>query len=258
MEYPHPPPPTRVPDPSPVVLLLGATGGIGTSVARRLAARGARLVLGARDADRLGALASETGGLAVPLDATDPAAVVAAAGRAVAEYGRLDGAANLVGSILLKPGHLTTPEEFERTLQLNLYTAFNLVRAAAKAMYGAGGSIVLMSSAAAGVGLANHEAIAAAKAGVEGLARSAAATYAPRAIRVNAVAPGLVRTPLSARLLASDAAEQASAALHPLGRVGEPDDVAEAVDWLLDAGRASWVTGQTIRVDGGLAAVRPR
>jgi NAD(P)-dependent dehydrogenase (short-subunit alcohol dehydrogenase family) len=75
---------------------------------------------------------------------------------------------------------------------------------------------------------------------------------------VNAVAPGLVRTPLSARLLATDAAEQASAALHPLGRVGEPEDVAEAVDWLLDADRSSWVTGQTVRVDGGLSTVRPR
>ncbi|HEX8385232.1 MAG TPA: SDR family oxidoreductase [Rubricoccaceae bacterium] len=247
-----------MPDSSPVVLLLGVSGGIGTAVARRLAARGARLVLAARDPGRLGLLASETGGLAVPLDATDPAAVVAAAARAISEYRRLDGAANLVGSILLKPGHLTTPEEFDQTLQLNLYTAFNLVRAAAKAMYGTGGSVVLMSSAAAGVGLANHEAIAAAKAGVEGLARSAAATYAPRGIRVNAVAPGLVRTPLSARLLATDAAEQASAALHPLGRVGEPEDVAEAVDWLLDADRSSWVTGQTVRVDGGLSTVRPR
>ena len=250
--------PPPVPDSNPVVLLLGATGGIGSDLARRLAARGARLVLGARDADRLDALAAETGGLAVALDATDPNAVKAAAERAVAEFGRLDGAANLVGSILLKPGHLTSPEEFEQTLQLNLYTAFNLVRAAAKAMYGTGGSIVLMSSAAAGVGLANHEAIAAAKAGVEGLARSAAATYAPRGIRVNAVAAGLVRTPLAARLLATEAAEAASAAMHPLGRVGEPSDVAEAVDWLLDGGRSSWVTGQTIRVDGGLATVRPR
>ncbi len=247
-----------VPEPSPVVLLLGATGGIGADLARRLAARGARLVLGARDAGRLEVLAAETGGLAVPLDATDAGAVKEAADRAVAEFGRLDGAANLVGSILLKPAHLTSPDEFETTLQQNLYSAFNLVRAAAKAMYGSGGSIVLMSSAAAGIGMANHEAIAAAKAGVEGLARAAAATYAPRGIRVNAVAPGLVRTPLAARLLASEAAEAASAAMHPLGRVGEPAEVAEAVDWLLDGARSGWVTGQTLRVDGGLATVRPR
>ncbi len=247
-----------MPDTSPVVLLLGASGGIGSALARRLAARGARLVLCARDADRLGALASETGGLALPLDATDADAVKAAAERAVAEYGRLDGAANLVGSILLKPGHLTSPDEFDQTIRLNLTTAFNLVRAAAKAMYGSGGTIVLMSSAAAGVGMANHEAIAAAKAGVEGLARSAAATYAPRGIRVNAVAPGLVRTPLAARLLATESAEAASAAMHPLGRSGEADEVAEAVDWLLDGTRSGWVTGQALRVDGGLASVKAR
>ena len=247
-----------MPDSSPVILLTGASGGIGAAVARRLASRGARLVLAARASDRLDAVAAETGGIAVPTDATDPDAVKAAVDRAVAEYGRLDGAANLVGSILLKPAHLTTPEEFATTLQLNLFSAFNVVRAAAKAMYGTGGAIVLMSSAAAAVGLANHEAIAAAKAGVEGLARSAAATYAARGIRVNAVAPGLVRTPLSARLLASEAAEKASAAMHALGRVGEPEDVAEAVDWLLDGGRSSWVTGQTVRVDGGLANLRPR
>ncbi len=245
-------------DPSPVVLLLGASGGIGSALARRLAARGARLVLCARDADRLAALAAETGGLALPLDATDADAVRAAAERAVAEYGRLDGAANLVGSILLKPGHLTSPAEFDETIRLNLTTAFNLVRAAAKAMYGSGGAIVLMSSAAAGVGMANHEAVAAAKAGVEGLARSAAATYAPRGIRVNAVAPGLVRTPLAARLLASEAAEAASAAMHPLGRVGEAAEVADAVDWLLDGSRSGWVTGQALRVDGGLATVKAR
>lgn len=247
-----------MPDSGPVVLLTGASGGIGSAVARRLASRGARLVLAARASERLDALAAETGGIAVPTDATDPEAVRVAVERAVAEYGRLDGAANLVGSILLKPAHLTTPEEFETTLRLNLFSAFNVVRAAAKAMYGTGGAVVLMSSAAAAVGLANHEAIAAAKAGVEGLARSAAATYAARGIRVNAVAPGLVRTPLAARLLASEAAEKASAAMHPLGRVGEPEDVAEVVDWLLDGGRSSWVTGQTVRVDGGLANLRPR
>ena len=251
-----------MPDPtdvsSPVVLLLGASGGIGSALARRLAARGARLVLAARDADRLAALADETGGVAVALDAADPDAVKAAAERAVAEFGRLDGAANLVGSILLKPAHLTSPDEFEATIRLNLTTAFNLVRAATKAMYGTGGAVVLMSSAAAGIGMANHEAIAAAKAGVEGLARSAAATYAPRGIRVNAVAPGLVRTPLAARLLTSEAAEAASAAMHPLGRVGEAAEIADAVDWLLDGTRSGWVTGQTLRIDGGLSTVRPR
>lgn len=121
-----------------------------------------------------------------------------------------------------------------------------------------GGSIVLCSSAVARTGLFNHEAIAAAKAGIEGLARAAAATYAQRGIRVNCVAPGLVETPLSARLTANEAARSASEAMHALGKLGTPADVAEALDWLVDGTRSSWVTGQVIGVDGGLGSVRPR
>jgi NAD(P)-dependent dehydrogenase (short-subunit alcohol dehydrogenase family) len=120
-----------------------------------------------------------------------------------------------------------------------------------------GGSIVLVSSAAARVGLANHEAIAAAKAGVIGLALSAAATYAPRGIRVNCVAPGLVRTPLTSRITENEAALKGSLAMHALGRIGEASDVASAMEWLLDPAQA-WVTGQVIGVDGGLASLRPR
>jgi NAD(P)-dependent dehydrogenase (short-subunit alcohol dehydrogenase family) len=124
-------------------------------------------------------------------------------------------------------------------------------------MTGHGGSVVLLSSAAARLGIANHEAIAAAKAGVLGLVLSAAASYASRAIRVNAVAPGLVRTPLTAPLTMDETALKRSTALHPLGRIGEPDEVASAIEWLLDPGQA-WVTGQVIGVDGGLATVRSR
>ena len=248
--------------PSPVYVLLGATGGIGAPLARRLAADGASLVLGARSADALAALAGETGARAFTLDATDAEAVDGLVGQAVEAFGRVDGIANLVGSILLKPAHATTPEAFEETLRLNLTTAFNVVRAGARAMQRqtdpAGGSIVLMSSVAARRGLANHEAIAAAKAGVEGLARAAAATYAPKGVRVNAVAPGLVRTPLAGRLVATEAAVEASAQMHPLGRIGEPDDLTEALAFLLDRTASGWVTDQTLGVDGGLSTLQTR
>ncbi|MEM7516422.1 MAG: SDR family oxidoreductase, partial [Planctomycetota bacterium] len=113
----------------------------------------------------------------------------------------------------------------------------------------------LMSSAAARVGLAHHESIAAAKAGIEGLAVSAAATYSRFGVRVNTVAPGLVRTPLSAKLTSNEAQVKASEAMHPLGRIGEPEDVAGVIDWLL-TGSSTWVTGQNFGVDGGLARVR--
>jgi NAD(P)-dependent dehydrogenase (short-subunit alcohol dehydrogenase family) len=120
-----------------------------------------------------------------------------------------------------------------------------------------GGSVVLVSSAAARIGLVNHEAISAAKAGIEGLALAAAATYAAKGIRVNCVAPGLTRTPLTARLWQNDAVAKASAGMHALGRIGTPEEVASAIDWLLDSEQA-WVTGQVIGVDGGLSRVRSR
>jgi len=107
------------------------------------------------------------------------------------------------------------------------------------------------------VGIANHEAVAAAKAGVLGLVLSSAASYAGRGIRVNAVAPGLVRTPLTAALTADERSVKGLAALHPLGRIGEPDEVASAIEWLLDPAQ-SWITGQVFGIDGGLATVRSR
>jgi NAD(P)-dependent dehydrogenase (short-subunit alcohol dehydrogenase family) len=240
-----------------VHVVLGASGAIGSALARQLAGRGARLVLGGRDAAALDALAVETGGLASPGDATLPETAERAVALARERYGRLDGAANCVGSVLLKPAHLTKDDEFAAVLATNLWSAFHLVRAAVRAMDGNGGSIVLVSTAAARTGLPNHEAIAAAKAGVEGLALSAAATYAPRQIRVNCVAPGLVRSKLTARITGSEAALKASLAMHALGRIGEPDDVASAMAWLLDPA-TSWVTGQVLGVDGGLGALKGR
>jgi len=237
-------------------LIFGATGGIGSALCRRLARKGVRLALAARDLARLQALAQVTNGDVHEVDVTRIEAVETCVANAAEKFGRLDGIALCVGSLLLKPARMTTEAEWQSTLAVNLTSAFAVMRGGAKAMPG-GGSIVLVSSAAASVGLANHEAIAAAKAGVIGLTLSAAATYASRGLRVNCVAPGLVRTPLTARLTASDVSMKASTAMHPLGRIGEPDDVAAAIEWLLGPDSA-WVTGQVIGIDGGLASVRAR
>ena len=245
----------------PVYLLLGATGGIGSAVAHRLADDGAQLILGARTEGDVDDLAAETDGDAMPLDATDFNQVQEAVSHATDTYGRLDGVANFVGSILLKPAHLTSLEEYQTQIQKNLDTAFNTVKAGARPMMREGGSIVLMTSAVARTGLKNHEAIAAAKAGVTGLMRAAAATYAGRGVRVNAVAPGLVggegkhKSKMSEQILSSEAGREQSAKMHALGRVGTPEDVAPAVTWLLDP-ETDWVTGQVIGVDGGLGTVR--
>jgi len=177
---------------------------------------------------------------------------------ALGEGRRLLGVVNCIGTILLKPAHLTTDEEWRATLDTNLTSSFLLLREAARRMMSSGGgSVVFCSTVAAQRGLFNHEAIAAAKAGVEGLTRAAAATYARYQIRVNCVAPGLVPTPLSQFLTANEGARKAAKAMHPLGQLGEPGDIASAMCWLLSP-EQKWVTGQVLHVDGGLSTVQAR
>jgi NAD(P)-dependent dehydrogenase (short-subunit alcohol dehydrogenase family) len=238
-------------------VVVGAYGGVGAALSRRLVRGGANVLMAGRDAERLAQAAADVTSETVVLDATNASAVEACLRHAADVFGRVDGIANCVGSLLLKPAHAISAQEWDSVLTTNLGSAFAVVRAAGLVMAAHGGSIVLVSSAAARIGLANHEAIGAAKAGIEGLALSAAASYAAKGIRVNCVAPGLTRTPLTARLWQNEMAAKASAGMHALGRLGTPDEIASAIDWLLDA-EQSWVTGQVIGVDGGLSRVRAR
>ena len=237
-------------------VIMGAYGGIGSALTRRLAARGARLMLVGRDEARLNALAGELGAESAIADATASATIEAAIAKAVEIFGAIDGVANCLGSLLLKPAHVTTDEELESVIAVNLKSAFATVRGAVKAMK-TPGSIVLISSVAARYGLVNHEAIAAAKAGIEGLAVSAAATYAKRGIRINCVAPGLTATPLTARITTNETAAKASLNMIPLNRFGSPEELGRAIEFLL-LPENSWITGQVLAVDGGMGTVWPR
>jgi 3-oxoacyl-[acyl-carrier protein] reductase len=244
---------------APVQLIIGATGAAGSATARRLVAAGASVVIASRDEADLKELAGELDAEVDvrTVDARDLTAVHELVDAVVEAHGRIDGVANLAGSVLLKPAHLTTPDEWADTIATNLTSAFAVVRAAAPAMRKHGGSIVLASSAAAQTGIANHEAIAAAKGGIISLVRSAAATYGSKGVRVNAVAPGLVEARMTEKLVGNEAQAEASRAMHVLGRLGRGDDIASAVAWLLDPDN-DWVTGQILGVDGGLGQVRTR
>ncbi len=225
-------------------LIIAASSGIGRATTRLLVEAGHTVFTTARDTTKIGADAQ--------LDATDFEAVE----RVFQQAGKLDGAVNCSGSLLLRAAHQTSKSQYQAVIDASLTTAFATVRAAGKTMT-EGGSVVLVSSAAAMDGLPNHEAIAAAKAGILGLTRSAAATYAGANLRFNAVAPGLVETSLTASLTSSPLARSISESMHALGRLGKAEDVARAIVFLLDPVN-DWITGQTLGVDGGLSRVRPK
>lgn len=225
-------------------LVIAASSGIGQAVVAKLIRQGHTVFTTARNESKIKPDAI--------LDATDFEAV----DNVFKQAGMIDGVVNCSGSLLLKAAHLTTKAQFQSVIDASLTTAFATVHAAGQYMKN-GGSVVLLSSSAALEGFANHEAIAAAKAGIIGLTYSAAATYADKNIRVNAIAPGLTETPLTQALISNDTARLVSEKMHALGRLGKPDDIASAIVFLLDPAN-SWITGQVLAVDGGLSRVRPK
>ena len=242
---------------SQTIVIFGGTSDIARATAHRLLSTGTNLFLTARNEHAAEELQREfqcETGIAI---AADSGTIDACMKKAEERFGSVDGVVNCMGSLLLKPAHITSDSEWHDTLTTNLTSSFYILRAATKAMNKQGGSIVLISSAAASIGLANHEAIAAAKAGILGLMRSAASTYAARGVRVNAVAPGLIKSKLTRKICESEASLAASSQMHAIGRPGAPEEVASAITWLLDP-ENKWITGQAIGVDGGLSSLVPR
>jgi NAD(P)-dependent dehydrogenase (short-subunit alcohol dehydrogenase family) len=186
--------------------------------------------------------------------ALDEEFVKASIERALEQWQSIDGYAHFSGSILLKPLHMTRIEEWEGIFSKHVTTAFVGLKAIIPVFKRQGsGSVVLISSTAARIGLQNHEAIAAAKGALEAMVRSCAATYAP--VRFNAIAPGLTRSRMSQKIVASEAALKASLQLQAIQRLAEPADMANAVSFLLSP-QSGMVTGQVIAIDGGLSATK--
>ena len=241
----------------PIALITGAAGGLGQALAQRLSADGWMLVVTSRVGERLRQAYGDQH-LQLVGDCSTAAGARAILAQALAA-GRLPTAlAHCVGNIRLGALHRMAEADFLDCMQANLFSAFHTLAAFVGALReaGSGGAAVLVSSAAARIGTPNHEAIAAAKGGLEAMVRGAAASYAPAGIRVNAVAPGIMDTPASAGLLSNPSAREAAARQYPLPGIGSSAELAGLMAWLLsDSGGR--VTGQVWSMDAGFASIRP-
>ena len=246
--------------PAKTALITGAHGGVGRALTALLRAAGHRVAVVGRDA---AILADVPADLHIAADTTTPEGAALALAACNEGLGAVPGLlAHCVGSTLIAPLHRTRPEQYREVLRVNLDSAFFVLGAWVEALRGKGGAdakpgaAVFASSVVARIGVANHEAIAAAKGGVEALVRSAAATYAAQGLRINAVAPGMTDTPMTAGMLKLDAMREAAGRQYPLGGVQTAAQVADVMAWLLGPGAAR-ITGQVIPVDGGFTQVRP-
>ena len=231
------------------VVVLGGGLGIGRQTSLAAAAVGANVTVVDTDPARAEAVAAEAGGLALTGDATDRAEVERMLGAAVERFGPPHGIADIIGISTWGRVDTLTDEDWDRDLRLNLRHVHLALQLGSKAMTG-GGSIVVVGSVSGLRSAPNHAAYGAAKAAVTNLASTAAVELGGAGIRVNVVAPGQTATPRIRQRHPEPDYYERQAKQVPLGRVGEPGDIASAILFLL-TDLSSWVTGQTLVVDGG-------
>jgi NAD(P)-dependent dehydrogenase (short-subunit alcohol dehydrogenase family) len=243
-------------------IVTGAANGIGAATARRLSEEGAAIVAVdiQGDGEDVAEAIRKDGGRAqfVQGDVSDENEVWSAVHTALETFGGLDIVVSNAAMTLPKGFEATTPAEWDRVQSVNLRSVYLFLHHAAPSMRAAGrGSFINVASFHAAATIENFSAYAAAKSGVVGLTRSAALDLAPAGIRVNAVCPGIIETSMWQAWLAEVDDAEATVAdvikLQPLGRIGRPDDVANAITFLASE-EASYITGTTLYVDGGVTA----
>jgi 3-oxoacyl-[acyl-carrier protein] reductase len=234
-------------------VIAGSTGTLGSAITEELSKNNSIFLIG-RDAEKLQNQANKFNCNYEVLDLLNTPEPREFA-KVISPDVEIKGLVNCIGSILIKPLHGTSLEEFNDVITTNLFSSYFLLSSFARRMKD--GSAIFFSSVAGSKGLSNHEAISAAKAGIEGFARSAAATYAKDNLRVNVIAPSIMDSNMSQKILSTDSAREVSKNMHPISKIGDTDDIIPVVKWLLSQD-AKWVTGQTIHVDGGLSTVKPR
>ncbi|MFL2889723.1 MAG: SDR family NAD(P)-dependent oxidoreductase [Pelagibacteraceae bacterium] len=232
-------------------LILGATGSIGTSLAKKIVSDGGEVHLVGRDADTLSALASELNASFTTCDVLEENF----AEKIVKDLGEtpINGLAYCVGSIDIKPLKLTKKSDFMQSFNLNLISATEIIKNTSDNLKQNKGSIVLFSTVAVKRGFTNHAIVASAKGAIEGLTVSLAAEFAPN-IRVNCIAPSLTKSKISNFLLKNEKIAEGIAKMHPLKRLGEGSDSSAVANFLL-SDNSSWITGQIFGVDGGRSSL---
>jgi NAD(P)-dependent dehydrogenase (short-subunit alcohol dehydrogenase family) len=221
------------------VVIIGGNSGIGKSVVEKLEKEGANIFTYSR-----------SGAIGRQLDVREDFEKIEGLPESI------DGLVYCPGTINLKPFHRFTLEEFRNDYELNVLGAVKVLQACLKALKKSGSaSVILYSTVAVSIGLGFHSSISSAKGAVEGLAKSLAAEWATSKIRVNVVSPSLTDTPLALNLLGTDEKKEASNKRHPLGRYGQPEDIASATIFLLSE-ESSWMTGQVLHLDGGISSIK--